>query len=170
MPCIEGLRLRIRGKFVALVLLGVASAPRVGGAQAAAATARVTQTHVLAGSVGAALATSAVRVQLDGGADGRDWLVESEARTNTVAQPVLHASAVRGAWFWQRVDGTWQRWDGREIPLGTTLTPGVHTVRVRLRGPAEAEPPALTVRLVPVSASARLSAVEPTRASGTPRR
>jgi hypothetical protein len=158
------------GEIVALGLLSVAGAPRVGAAQPAAASARVTQTHVLTGSVGAALATSAVRVQLDGGEDGRVWLVESEARTNTVAQPVLLASAVRGAWFWQHADGTWQRWDGREIPVGATLMPGVHTVRVRLRGPAEAAPPALAVRLVPVSASARLDAVEPTRASGTPRR
>lgn len=173
----EGIRLRMRGEIVALALLSVATAPRVGGAQAAPAPVRVTRVHELVGTVGAVMSATPVRVQPATGLDARDtgrepqeWTVESEARTNARAQPLLRASTLRGDWRWQREDGVWMPWDGREIPVGATLAPGVHTLRLRLRGPVDVAPPVLTVRLLPAPATSRGDAAEPPRAFGPPRR
>lgn len=160
----EGGRTRRCGKIVALVLLTVATAPRVAAAQTASAT--VTRTHVLTGTVEAVMATDGGRLRALGelppsaprpGAASpgvvapvvREWLFEGTVRTNAPAQPLLRASALRGAWWRRTTDGTWVSWDGRETAVGAPLGPGRHAIVVPLRGPAGVALPEVTLRVVP---------------------
>ena len=173
----EGIRPRLRAGTVALALLtGVAAAPRVLAAQELPSGAHVTRQHVLEGRVGAVMTTD--RPRLLAGAvlpdapatSDRAFTLVAELRTNAFAQPLLRATALRGAWSRRLSDGTWAAWDGREVPVAGALGPGVHVVEVVLRGPTDAEPPVLEVRAVPAAAAPGVPPAEPADAFGAPRR
>jgi hypothetical protein len=157
---LEGICARLRAGTVALALLtGVAVTPRVLVAQQVSSGAHVTREHVLEGRVGAVMSTGRPRLLAGAGqpdataSSDRAWTLVAELRTNAPAQPLLRATALRGAWSRRLADGTWAAWDGREVPMVGALGPGVHSVEVVLRGPADAQAPMLEVRAVPAAAA-----------------